>query len=101
MKTQPINIAVTLCAFVSAASGESAFERDLKQLIDQRDKAIAAAAAPINTRFNTAAEQLLRRATQSGDLDSANKIKAAMGGGGTLGGSATSTASPASTLAPD
>jgi len=66
------------CALSSFAFAESDFERELKQLIEQRDKARAAAIAPIDAKFKVAAEQLLRRATQLGDLDSANKIKAAI-----------------------
>jgi len=72
------------CALSSFAFAESDFERDLKQLIDQRDKARAAAIAPVDAKFKVAAEQLLRRATQLGDLDSANRIKAAIEGPGTL-----------------
>lgn len=64
---------------IPSSYSETPCERDLRQLIEQRDKALADAAAPINTRFKIAAEQLLRRATQAGDLDAANKIKAAMG----------------------
>ena len=66
--------------FAAASYGESDFERELKQLVEQRDKARAAAIAPIDAKFKVAAEQLLRRATQLGDLEAANKIKAAIGG---------------------
>jgi hypothetical protein len=76
-----IIVTVLLCGIISASYGESVYERELKQLIEQRDKAIAAASAPITARFNTSAEQLLKRATQNGDLDAANKIKAAIGDG--------------------
>ena len=80
MKTSPhITIAIVLCSLASVAHGESTYERDLKQIIDQRDKAIAAAAAPIIARSKADAAQLLRRATQAGDLDAANKIKEFIG----------------------
>lgn len=81
-------ITVLLCALVSASYGQSAYERELNQLIEQRDKAIAAASAPITARFKTSAEQLLKRATQSGDLDAANKIKAVLGDSASASGTA-------------
>lgn len=58
------------------ARAESAYDRELKRLIDQRDREVAAAVTPIQKRFQVAAEQLMRRAMQAGDLDAANKIKA-------------------------
>ncbi len=73
-------IALLLFSLAGLCRGESDFERELKQLLDQRDKARAAAVAPIDAKFKVAAEQLLRRATQLGDLDSANKIKGALDG---------------------
>jgi hypothetical protein len=86
MKFPSILGSLALVAIVYAfscdfANAESPYERDLKQLIEQRDKAITAATAPIIDRFKANAEQLLRRATQAGDLDAANKIKASIGGG--------------------
>jgi hypothetical protein len=68
-----------LFAFAVPSYGESAYERELKQLIADRDKARAAADVPITARFKASAEQLLKRATQAGDLDAANKIKEAIG----------------------
>ena len=80
MKTNThVTIAIVLCVLVATSHAESTYERDLKQIIDQRDKAIAAAAVPIIARSKADAEQLLRRATQAGDLDAANKIKAFLG----------------------
>ncbi|MEQ1860474.1 MAG: hypothetical protein ABMA13_11115 [Chthoniobacteraceae bacterium] len=79
MKTDsPVILITLLYAFAAASYGESAYERELKELIDQRDKAIAAAAVPISSRFKASAEQLLQRATRNGDLDAATKIKAAI-----------------------
>jgi hypothetical protein len=71
---------------ISTLSGTSLFavpplEQELAQLREQRDKAIAAAAEPINRRYQASLEQLLRRATQTSDLATANKIKAEMTGG--------------------
>ncbi len=65
-------------ALVAASLAESAYERELQQIIEQRDKALASASEPILKRFQTTAEQLLRRATQAKDLDASDKIKVAM-----------------------
>jgi hypothetical protein len=56
-------------------AAESPYERDMNQLKEQRDKAVAAATIPINRRYKESLEDLLRRATQANDLDAANKIK--------------------------
>jgi hypothetical protein len=44
-------------------------------LVDQRDKAAAIAAGPAEKRFDLAAQQLIRKATQTGNLDAATKLK--------------------------
>lgn len=64
-----------IVANVSAFAAESPYDREFKQLTDQRDKALAAAAEPINRRYQTSLEQLLRRATTGNDLETALKIK--------------------------
>jgi hypothetical protein len=51
------------------------FELELKRLQAEREKALAAAAEPINKRHQAALELLLRRATQAADLSSAVKIR--------------------------
>jgi hypothetical protein len=80
MKTNlHVTLLTLLLAFAASSYGESPYERDLKQLIADRDKARAAAEAPIAARFKASAEQLLKKATQAGDLDAANKIKEAIG----------------------
>jgi hypothetical protein len=71
--------AILLCSLLSSSYGVSDIERELKRLMDERDQAIAEATAPVTARFKTAAEQLLQRALQTGDLDAANKIKTAIG----------------------
>lgn len=71
---------ITFVAFILLATSllaETDTARELKQLQGERDKAIAAASEPINRRYQQALEQLLRRATQGNDLESAVKIKAA------------------------
>ena len=74
-----VSLVIVACNLVAIARGESTYERDLKQIVDQRDKAIAAAAAPIIARAKADAAALMRKATQAGDLDAANKIKEFLG----------------------
>ena len=59
---------------VSAALYATPFEQELAQLQEQRAKALATASDPINRRYAVSLEQLLRRATQANDLDSAIKM---------------------------
>jgi len=72
---------VTIACLVISSTGaraDSEYERELKQLVDRRNSAAAAAAAPINDKFRAEAEQLLRQATQSGNTEAAKRIKAAI-----------------------
>lgn len=59
----------------SAFCAESAFEREGKQLKEQRDKALAASNQQINARYKEALQLLLRRATDGNDLELALKLK--------------------------
>src|SRR3954468_21822729 len=70
----PMAFCVLLFVLAPLSPAETPSERELQQLIEQRDKAIA----PIISRFNASAEQLLKRAMQAGDLEAAEKIKAEM-----------------------
>jgi hypothetical protein len=75
-----ITMSVLLVGFaVCTLRAETPAERELKLLQNQRDKAIATASEPINRKFQAALEQLLRRATQSNDLETALKIKQELG----------------------
>ena len=49
---------------------------DVERLQMARDEAVAKAIQPIDRKFREALEALMRRATQAGDLDAANAIKA-------------------------
>jgi hypothetical protein len=62
-------------SFSSPARAESPIEREFKQLKQQREKALAAAAEPINRRYKDSLDQLLRRATQGNDLAAAVAVK--------------------------
>jgi hypothetical protein len=50
-------------------------DKELVRLVDQRDKAAAIATGPAEKRFDLAAQQLIRKATQTGNLDAAIKLK--------------------------
>jgi hypothetical protein len=52
----------------------SPYAKDIDRLVKQRDSETAQAISPIQKRFDLAAQQLLRKATQAGNLDAANKI---------------------------
>ena len=68
-----------ILATASILLGETPFERELTQLKEQRDRAAATAVEPINRRYKESLDQLLRRATQGNDLDTALKIKTELG----------------------
>ena len=70
---------------------ETPFEREFKQLREQRDKAVASAIDPIHRRYQASLEQLLRRATQGGDLETAIKLKAELQSPNTAAASSAST----------
>ena len=94
MKPRTIITALFLTHGVLSAFGETDTARDLKQLQEQRDKAVAAATEPITRRYAVSLEVLLRRAMQANDLDTAN---AARGELQKLGITASSTGSGAGT----
>jgi hypothetical protein len=50
-------------------------QREFDRLTQEREKALAAAAEPINRRFVAALEPLLKKATQANDLETALTIK--------------------------
>jgi hypothetical protein len=50
-------------------------DKELVRLVDQRDKAAAIATAPAEKRFDLATQQVIRKATQTGNLDAAMKLK--------------------------
>lgn len=74
MKLLPIAGCLAALLLTSAV-GQTDAARELKQLQDQREKSLTAAAEPINRRYQAALEQLQRRATQTNDLDVAVTIK--------------------------
>jgi hypothetical protein len=51
-------------------------EKEMVRLMEQREKEIAQASAPIQKRFELGTQQILRKALQNGDLEAANKLKA-------------------------
>ncbi len=69
-------VALAALAGAGVTRAESTHDREMRQLQDQRDKALAAAAEPINRQYLASMEALLKRATQSSDLDAAMRIRA-------------------------
>ena len=70
----PITL-VMLLTILLPGMARAQIDHDLKELRDQHSKAVAAALDPINRHYKESLEQLLRRATQAGELDAAVKIK--------------------------
>ena len=64
-----------LMASPLAVFAQSSVERELELLREQRAKALAAAADPINRRYQEGLTKLIDRATQAKDLETALKIK--------------------------
>ena len=75
MKLQYL-IAATLF-FVQPIRAATEAEREFDRLTQERDKALASAAEPINRRYQSALDALLKKATQANDLSTALKIKEA------------------------
>ena len=75
MKNQLHILALMLIACAaSGARAQAPYERELKQLTEQRDRALAAATEPINRRYQVALEELLQRASRNKDLETSLKI---------------------------
>jgi hypothetical protein len=80
MRLSPSFLFSALLLFaVPAAHSQGDLDAELKQLIQKRNAALAAAIGPIDARFKTDAEQLLRRATQVNDASAVKKIKETLG----------------------
>ena len=61
--------------FTAMLYAESSYEREMAALEEQHNKDMAAALTPIEGRYQASLEQLMQRATQIGDLDTALKVK--------------------------
>ncbi|RYD36302.1 MAG: hypothetical protein EOP87_05720 [Verrucomicrobiaceae bacterium] len=77
------NPLITLCFFVLPLipiplSAQGAYEAEFQKIRQDREQSLEAAAAPINRRYKESLEQLLRRATQNADLDTALRIREAL-----------------------
>ncbi|MDB6173175.1 MAG: hypothetical protein JWL59_2486 [Chthoniobacteraceae bacterium] len=79
MKTTITFTAVFLIGFLCRpVHGQNSYEREFRQLTNERDQALTDTAAPINARYIAGLEKLLRRATQNNDLETALKVKEAL-----------------------
>ncbi len=76
MKSLLIPTLLLATFLLASAAGQTDTARELKQFQEQREKALAAAAEPINQRYSASLQQLLRRAVQTNDPDTANKVRA-------------------------
>ena len=76
--TAIVSVLLALASSSSPVRAESEYERNFKQLKDQRTKALAAAAEPINRVYASSLEQLFKRATQAGQVELALEIKKEM-----------------------
>ena len=75
MKSQSLIFPFVALLLTPHLHAQSRFLDSLKQLQDQRNKALAVASEPINRNYAASLKQLLQSATQAADLDSAVKIK--------------------------
>ena len=66
---------ITIATSASGFGAPISFDRDLTQIKTARDQALKAAAEPIDRRYRESLEQLLKRTTQGGDLETAVKVK--------------------------
>ncbi len=75
MRFSTCAVLLSLIAGLLPLRAQSPLEHELKDLREQRDKAIAAAAEPINRNYRMLLQQLLRRAQGAGDEEMARKIQ--------------------------
>ena len=68
------------CSFLSPilSAAESEVSRELDAALLDRDRAIAAAIAPVNQRYAAELQRLLKKATEAKDAETAGRIKAAI-----------------------
>jgi len=71
-----LHVFIPLAVGSTAFSADSQFAIELGRLQQDQHHAVQAALEPVNRRYADALQALLRRATSSGDLDTAVKIKA-------------------------
>jgi hypothetical protein len=78
MRSFDLIIAPCLClvAITSPAVGQTRFSQELKQLQEKHAKELAIAVEPVNRRYRSELETMLRRATQANDLPTANQVNA-------------------------
>ena len=74
------SILLLLLITIGSCRAATDYEREFKQLSDDREKALKAASEPINRRYQTGLEALLKKATQGGDLETALKIRNSLDG---------------------
>ena len=73
-------LSLLIATFTTISHGQSAYEREFKQLTEQRDKAVLSATQAINQNYQKSLRQLLLRATNN-DGKAIAMIAEAMKGG--------------------
>jgi hypothetical protein len=72
-------ITIVVCSLSTlSALAQVSYSTDLQRLKDEHQKSVQAAVEPLNRRYGVDLESLLRKATQSGDLDTALKVREEM-----------------------
>ena len=79
MNVNTLSIAcVMLCSLSTLTFADSIYQTQLKQLTEQRDKALASAAQPINKKYQESLQDLLLRASRSNDTEAVAVIADAL-----------------------
>lgn len=78
MKPGIILSSLSLLISTPVLLGEPGYDKQLADLLSERNKALSVATDPIFHRYRAALDELLQKATRANDLESALKIKAAM-----------------------
>jgi uncharacterized protein (DUF885 family) len=73
-----LSMIFTASVVALSSAADSPVARELTTLNEQRDKAAAAALAPINQKYKSALEQLLKKATQAKDTETVAAIQEAL-----------------------
>lgn len=79
MNVNSLSIAsVLLCSFPTLTFADSIYQTQLKQFTEQREKALASAAQPINKKYQESLQDLLLRASRSNDTEAVAAIADAL-----------------------
>ena len=77
MKARSVSVFVSL-SLVMLLPAAADVDRQLAEITEARDKALARVSEPIHKQYILALQDLFKKATQANDLDGAVKVKAAL-----------------------